>query len=177
MTRGTPVVDEETSEEIGRINGIVLDPDTGKVEGFAVRLPGFPAPVHYLSSLDVVRWGTKAWIRDPGAVAPLEELLRLKATADSPRRILGQSIRTESGRDLGTCADVQFDTLHFATEWLFPRRWWRWGLAIPVTQVLEVRDDAVIVRETAAPVPEAPSVLPEVPETVKQILDPMPEPV
>ena len=158
---GTPVVDEESSETLGTVEGIVLHPDTGKVEGFAVRVRGFlTGTIRYLPSQDIVRWGTRAWVRDPQAVSDLDDLVRLREVIERGRPVLGQSIRTESGRELGRCRDVQFDTLHFLAEWLFPRKWGTWGTAIPISQVVEVRADAVIVRDQAAPAKEQAPVSP-----------------
>lgn len=169
MCRGLPVVDDETGDAIATIDHIVLHPDTGKVEGFLVRLPGlFGRNDLFLSSLDILRWGNRVSVRDDGVLAPLEDLVRLQKVLEEARPILHQSMRTESGRDLGHCRDVQFDTQHFVTEWLFPKKWGRWGTPVPITQVLEVRMQEILVRDSAAPAedtsPEAVPLLETLPE-------------
>lgn len=60
--------------------------------------------------------------------------------------MLNQRIRTESGTSLGRCRDVQFNTDTMHIEWIFPRKWFRWGMALPVSDIIEVRNDAIIVK-------------------------------
>jgi uncharacterized protein YrrD len=170
-SRGTPVALEETGETLGTIEGIVLHPDKASVEAFTVRTGGRFSPRKYLLTIDIVRWGTKAWVRDAGALCHLEDLVRLQTLLEDPRRVLGQPIRTESGTVLGICKDVQFDTLHFLTEALFPRKGWTDGTAIPVAHVTEVRQDGIIVRDLAAPEPE-PQAEAALPAALQQVLTP-----
>lgn len=169
---GTPVVDAESEELLGTIAGILIHPDTAKVEGFFVTIPGFfRRDSLFLSSLDILRWGTRVTVRHADVLSPLEDLVRLQSLASEHRPVLGQRMVTETGVVLGTCADVQFDTASFLTEWLFPRAWWgRESPPIPVSQVLEVRPDAIVIREPSTPVPEAKEeqapvgLLPQMPE-------------
>ena len=61
---------------------------------------------------------------------------------------MGQRLQTESGVALGVCRDAQFDTKLFRLEWLFPRLFLRWGVAVPASAIVEVRTDAVMVRDS-----------------------------
>ena len=152
---GLPVVDEEMTDRLGIISGIFIHPDTGKVEGFFVRISGFLHSEHlFLSSIDILRWGLRVVVRDADVFSPIEERVRLQSLFEEKRYILGQPIVTDTGRKLGVCADVQFDTTHFMVDWLWPKRLWKWGTALPLSQVLEVRRDAVIVRDPRMAVSE-----------------------
>jgi hypothetical protein len=89
---------------------------------------------------------------------------------DEGRSILGQRIRTENGLTLGMCGDVQFDTQTFTIEWLFPRRWWRWGRPLPASAIVEVRPDAVIVRDQLA---KTEPITAKVLQTLDQLAEPV----
>ena len=168
---GLPVLEQETAEVLGRVSGMLLHPDTGRVEGFFIRTEGFFSSTDlFLSSLDIVHWGMRIIVRSRDALAPAEERVRLQPLLEGKRTILGQRIVTESGRTIGRCADVQFSTRDYVLQWLFPRRFWRWGLPIPASQIIEVRTDAIVVREPSASVPEK-----EAEEEEVAILPPMPE--
>lgn len=143
------VIADHSGDSVGRVTGIFLHPDTGKVEGLFVWAP---AGEQFLGVLDIAHWGRSIVVRDEDVLAPLHDRVRLAALWDEGRTVLGQRILTESGRVLGRCADVQFETDTFRVEWLFPKRWWRWKRPIPVGLVLEVRPDAVVVREQELPV-------------------------
>lgn len=150
------VADEETGRQVfAYIDGIVLNPDTAKVEGFFVRTRRLlPGKTLYLSGMDIRRWGAAVSIEGPDALTPLDENVRVVALLEEGRPLLGQPIYTESGASLGTCADVQFNTSHFMAEWIFPKTLFSWGIPLPVRQILEVRKDRIVVRDTAVTDPE-----------------------
>lgn len=146
---GAEVVDRNAGDVVGIVSSIVLHPDTGKVEGIMVCIPvGMIATEHLFCSYeDIVHWGTKVNIRDRDALGPLSDRLRIAPFHAEGRTILHQRIRTKSGKSLGICRDVQFDTERMRLEWLFPRMWFRWGVALPATDILEVIPQAIIVRD------------------------------
>ncbi len=148
--KGVPVVEEGTGEEVGRISDILIHPDSGKVEGFFIHVPAlFASQELFLSTLDILRFGTAVSVRSHDILAPAEDHLRLAPLLEERRPVLGQRMRTEGGKRLGRCADVQLDTSHWHIEWLFPRRFLSWGTPLPLTEIVEVRHDAIVVRDTA----------------------------
>ena len=147
---GLPVLEEETGDVLGVLSGMVLQPDTGVVEGFFVRMHGWSANQQFLIAHDILHWGTRITVRSSDVLSTVDDLVRVQSILAQKRPILGQTIVTESGRTLGRCADVQFATGSFCLEWLFPRRWFRWGVPIPASQILEVKPDAIVVKDPAA---------------------------
>ena len=142
----------ETKERLGTLQSLLIHPDTGAIEGIRFFVGGMTGRVWYcVPTLDIVHWGLRIDVRSADAAGPLEEYVRFQDILHEGRTVLGQRILTEGGRDLGRCADIQFNTDHFQVEWLFPRKWFRWGRPIPITAILEVRPDAVVVRETEVP--------------------------
>jgi sporulation protein YlmC with PRC-barrel domain len=140
---GTPVLEEGGDTTLGLLSGILIHPDTGKIEGFLVG-------DLFCSSMDIVRWGTRVYLRDANVLAPPEDRIRLQSLLQDPRTVLGQKIRTEAGVKLGRCSDVQFNTDMMHIEWLFPRKFFRWGIALPVSDILEVTAAAIVVRDPIA---------------------------
>jgi len=164
---GLPVVENTDLEAIGTLSGILIHPDTAKIEGFFVHGGGIGGGNLFLSALDIQRFSTRVYVRDADMVSPAEDRVRLQPLLEDGRTVLGQKIKTECGQYLGKCMDVQFNTAHFLVEWLFPKHLWRWGIAIPVTEILEVRRDAIIVRNptpVAEELQESPPLLPQIPD-------------
>ena len=153
---GTNIVCDSLHEAVGQILEILINPDSGKVEGFFVVAPHVPfSAMPFVSALDIVRWGTAVHIRDADMISPAGDRIRLQPLLDDRRRILGQRIRTESGKYLGRCKDVQFNTDSMRCEWLFPRKWMRWSAPIPFSNIVEVRGDAIIVRDELQTIKDA----------------------
>ncbi len=167
---GLAVVDEDMTAQLGVLSGILIHPDTGKVEGFFVRIARFlHSEELFLSSLDILRWGMRIVVRDGEVLSPLSDRIRQQQLFEEGRTVLHQKILTDTGRTLGRCADVQFDTLHFVVEWLWPKKFWRLGTSLPASQIIEVRRDAIIVRDPSVAVVEkveevTPSLMPQFPE-------------
>jgi sporulation protein YlmC with PRC-barrel domain len=163
-------VDEEMTEQIGMLSGILIHPDTGKIEGFFVHVPRFlHADQLFLSAMDILRWGTRIVVRDADVLSPLEDRVRLQTLLSDGRTFLGQDIITDTGRRLGRCSDVQFDTMHFDIQWIWPKRFWKLQTPLPVSLISEVRKDAIIVRDPSTAVSEKTeetetSILPSLPE-------------
>lgn len=159
---GLPIVEEEREQIVAFISGILINPDTGSIEGFFASIPGFlHAQELFLPAFDIQHWGSRVRIRDEDVLAPLDELIRLQTLAEEQRTMLGQKIVTEEGISLGTCRDVQFDTKTFRLEWLFPKKWFRWQRPIPASSIILVRPDAIVVRNnvTLPEVATGPSML------------------
>ena len=145
---GTHIVDDGTDESVAQLQFPLLHPDLGTVEGFYVKIPHFlRSEVLFLSSVDIIHWGAHIRIRDADVLAPLEDRVRLQALVEEGRTILGQKMLSESGAYLGRCLDIQFNTKTFMLEWLFPRKLFRWGTAMPVSAIVEVKKEAVILRD------------------------------
>ena len=153
---GMSVVDEDGTEELGRIAHILIHPDTGKVEGFFVKVPGLllRTEMLFLATEDIQRWGLRVVVRGPDVLSPVAERIRLQTLLEDGRPVLLQRIQTDTGKYMGRCGDVQFETEHFMVEWLWPRKLWRWGMPLPLVLIVEVRKDAIVVRDPAAPAPE-----------------------
>ncbi|MBM3231287.1 hypothetical protein FJZ28_03080 [Candidatus Peregrinibacteria bacterium] len=148
---GMPVVEEGTEDFLGSLSGVLIDPDVGRIEGMYVQIPGFFSQRElFCASQDILRFGTRVTVRSADAVCPQEEFIRLESLFRDPRTVLGQRIRTESGSYIGRCSDIQFETGGMRLEWIFPRRSFRWGLALPVSDIIEVKTDAIVVRDSAA---------------------------
>lgn len=145
---GASVVDRG-GELLGTLTGAFLHPDTGKVEGIFVATPsgmmGNETP--FCASEDIVHWGAVVQIHGRDSLAPIEDRIRLVPILESGRTVIRQPIRTESGKSIGVCRDVQLDTEKMRVEWLFPKKFLGWGVALPVTDIIEVRKDAIIVRD------------------------------
>ncbi|MBT4119386.1 MAG: hypothetical protein HOG89_00165 [Candidatus Peribacter sp.] len=148
---GTPVLEEGGDNALGVLSGILIHPDTGKIEGFLVHVQGMSGKGDlFCSSSDIVRWGTRVYLRSASVLAPPEDRIRLQTLLQDPRTVLGQRIRTETGTRLGRCKDIQFNTDVMHIEWLFPRKIFRWGIALPVSDILEITPAAIVVNDPIA---------------------------
>jgi len=150
------VSEDGTEEDLGKLSQLLINPDTGKIEGCFVAVPGFLHSHHlFISVMDIVRFSTRLYVRHSEVLFPIEEHIRLLPLYLERRTLIKQPIRTETGKFVGWCQDIQFDTRHFMVEWIFPRKFFRWGTPLPLSSIIEVRKDAIIVRDTSVREKEA----------------------
>lgn len=152
--RGAELVEEPTGEVVGFVFKPLIEPDRGQVLGFFIVtvVPITEGKIAYVSAMDVLHIGSRIEIRDVQCICNPDDIVRLGPILQDARPVLGQRIRTESGLSLGRCVDIQFDTETMHVSWLFPRKWFRWQEAIPISTVLEVRKDAILVQDTQQPI-------------------------
>src|SRR3989338_8954208 len=137
---GIPVLEEGKRETLGAVSGVLVHPDTGKIEGFFVSNSGVFSTNLFFPSSDIAHLGHhKITLHDADSIAPLSERVRLWELWQEGRPVMGQRMVTQSGRRLGRCSDIQFDSEVFTLQWLFPRRWFFWKDPIPVSAIVEVR--------------------------------------
>lgn len=171
---GYEVGDEETGEVLGKVRGILVHPDTGKVEGFFVRTRGMFSVPLFLASMDIRRWGSRIHVRHHDVLVPIGEHIRLQSLLEEKRPVLGQLIRTERGKTLGHCRDLEFDTEQSILLRLYLRRFFREAPPIPASDILEVRRDAIIVRDPKRP---QPAKEPTAAEVATAVIESLQEPV
>ncbi|TSC79384.1 MAG: hypothetical protein G01um101425_664 [Candidatus Peregrinibacteria bacterium Gr01-1014_25] len=157
---GMPVGEERERRALGALSGIVIHPDTGVVEGFFVR-PVHGGGAQFLPVADIVHWGARVTVRSEDALCSLSDIVRLQRLVESGRTIIGQRMVTDDGALLGRCRDVQFSTHLFQVQWLYPKRWLRWKTPVAITDVIEVRPEAVLVRSRSGVIPVQETLAPQ----------------
>jgi len=143
---GLPVVDD-VEELLGAVSGIFINPDTAVIEGVFVHITGFfSSETLFLPSNGIEHWGSRVRVRSSDMLSPLEDFVRLSRLYEERRPVYGQQILTDSGRRLGRCGDIQFNTKLMQLEWLFPHTFLRWGVPLPANAILQVTSEAIVVR-------------------------------
>ncbi|MBU0766615.1 hypothetical protein KKF55_02430 [Patescibacteria group bacterium] len=171
-SKSLPIVDQD-EEFLGVLSGMLIDPDTGKVEGFYVDVPSLMGNATlFCTALDILKWGTVIHVLDRDVLSPAEDRIRLQSLLEDERTVLRQKVRTESGMYLGVCKDVQFDTNNMKITWVFPKRLFRWGIAIPATEIIEVKKNGILVKDPVLPKEEEALDPAETLEKLQDIADP-----
>lgn len=175
---GTPVVEDESHQMIGKVSGVLLHPDTGQIVGFFVLVSSGLLSTHelFVQCPDIISWGTRVHVRSADRLVPPEDVVRVTNIMSGGRTILGQNVVTERKKTLlGVCRDIQFSTRTFMLEYLFPQKMFFAGTPIPASDVVRVTETAIIVREPArrkkvkSAIPEAEQLLPTVTEVLPAV--------
>ena len=148
--RGMPIIEDEAHSTVGLLLDVLIEADTGVILGFFVgSLQSFTAEPLFLSTLDIVSWGTKIHVRNISRLAPASEFIRLQKYLEDSRSFIGQKMYIEQTKKcLGKCIDVQFDTRHFHIQWLFPRRLFFFlGQPVAASEIVEVTEKGIWIAD------------------------------
>lgn len=145
---GIEVITDSSGEVLGNVMDFFIDPDSGKVEGLFVYVPHLMQQrMLLLLTADILRWGQSVSVRSVDVLGPPDDFLRYQKLLEDPRTLIGQRIVTQSGKYIGRCKDVQINTDSMQCEWLFPKKWWKWRIAFPISEVHEVTEKAIILKD------------------------------
>jgi len=164
------VIDSIDHQIHGKAADIIIDPDRGKIVALLIKRTGI-SQYHGLMVEDIESWGNRIHIRNSDVVGEISDFLRLKPYLEDSRTFVAQPIRTQGGRTIGRCNDVQFRTDTFDLEWIFPRRFFRNGLPLPVSEILKVTPEAIIIKDQGPKKEEVPAE-----EPVTNPVEPLPTP-
>lgn len=144
---GTEIIDNQDHQVHGLVYDLLVDADRGKIVALLVKRLG-ARELHALQVEDIVSWGNRVHVREPNVMAEASDFIRLEQFLEDPRTIFTQPIITEQGERMGRCLNFQFRTDTFDIEWIFPRKFFFIkGPALPVSEILEVTPEAIIVKD------------------------------
>jgi sporulation protein YlmC with PRC-barrel domain len=143
---GTEIIDNIDHHVQGRVADFLIDADRGKILAIFVKASGM-SDLLILQTEDIVSWGNRVHIRDAETIGEISDFIRLQKFLQDERSVIGQRIVTKNGIPFGKCIDIQFRTDTFDVEWIFPRKFFRKGPALPSNEILEITTDAIIVKD------------------------------
>lgn len=146
---GTEIIDNIDHHVHGTVADLLIDPDRGKIVALLIAAPA-SSELLALQTADITTWGNRIHVREPEVLGPATDFVRLQSLLQEKRTFVGQRIQTKSGASIGKCIDVQFRSDTFDIEWIFPRKFFKKGLALPTSDILEVTERAIIVKEQGA---------------------------
>ena len=109
--KNLPVASLEDEARIGRIDEVLLHPDTGELVGFWVQPDGWLTPRRALSSRDIVSYDTQALVvRSADTLVHPTEIQPFQLVSRRADSWLGKHVATQSGTRLGRVHNIVLNT-------------------------------------------------------------------
>ena len=106
-----PIASIQEEAQIGTVDKVLLNPETGELIGFLVKSGGWFSPKLALSSRDVVSYDHKGLVvRNRSSLVPIEEIQPFKSLLARKDFWLGKEVIAESGDKLGKVNDLIINT-------------------------------------------------------------------
>lgn len=102
---GIPVRLSEDERNLGSLNGVFIDPETGQIIAFLVGFSNVLAPV------DIAKWGTESIkIHDSDALVSPFDITRIQKFGVKRSYFLGKKVISASGANFGKIRDFLFES-------------------------------------------------------------------
>jgi sporulation protein YlmC with PRC-barrel domain len=154
LLKGLTVITMTEGKRVGKVDGLVVDPDRKAVNWLRVHTGGLiggdrmwvsVAAVHGFGE-DAVTINAEADLRAPADAPEADALVKAK------REIIGAKVVTENGEHLGEVRDYEFAPDTFAlTNLHVPPGMNLFGqfLTIPIDRVITIGEDVIVVTDDA----------------------------
>lgn len=145
---GADIFEPVSGELLGKINKVIIDPETGKILAFLNRSNLSAASVDvYFDLNDRLCSKTKnLWV-------PLTDLLRVNDLYQNKHNLYRQKVVSETGTKLGKICNMQFDPVNFVVTHLITQKavWiFKCQFLIPAKNIVNVTPRTVTVKDNLA---------------------------
>lgn len=150
-----PILSLRTGSVIGHANTPIFDQKNLKIEGWYAIVPD-EKQYMVLPSLEVRDIIAKGIVvNDHDAVAPIEDMIRMKEILEAGFQLVGLSVETESGTRLGKIRDYAADHQSFYIKKLYVGQsmlrsvlsFTKPQLIIDRSQIIDVTKDKIVVKD------------------------------
>lgn len=150
---GTPILSMQAGGEIGRISGIVVDPNNLKI--IALYASGAtPSRTQNILDINSIReYSTYGAVIDSSdEFIEKDDVIKIRDTINLRFSLPGLKVETKKGTKLGRVMDYTVTDDNFTVEQLIVKRpalksFLDPELTIPRTEIVEVTDDKIIVKD------------------------------
>ena len=107
---GTPILSHEDGRAIALLQDVIINPDTGKLEGFWVKPLTLPMGNAIIQNSSILEWKKNIYINDEREITEPEDIIKISEILEMNTLIIGNRVKNESGDELGSVHDLDFDT-------------------------------------------------------------------
>lgn len=107
---GTPILRQEDGTLVAMIRDFIIDPDSGKIEGFWVKSLALPIRNAILKNDSILEWKKNIYIKDENEIAEAEDIIKISEILEKNTLFIGSQVKNEAGEFLGKVYDLDFDT-------------------------------------------------------------------
>lgn len=146
---GFPILSQQAERPIAKIQDLIIDPENGKFLGVQTNRAD-----HIISEKDFLNFKGGLTVSDNTVLVPPSEVLRIETILHSGLNLHRLGVQTEKGKSLGRVEDYWVNlNLCALTQLKVVKSLWFIPLEvrlIPVSQIVKITPEAVIVKNNVA---------------------------
>jgi len=157
LIKGTSLINKQIRSTqdgsyIGKVADLIIDPACGKLVALKLQSKKFFKP-KIICTIDIQGYTPLFLVaKDDSVVVDADEVVRTKTIIEQKIMIIGNKVKTESGKKLGICEDVLIDTATSMVIKFYVKSAGMLGplspdLIIPTSRVVSISRDAIVVKD------------------------------
>ncbi len=119
---GAKILSFDSAELLGMVKDIIVDPDTGKLEGLWLIPVKIPVKRMVLRVIDIQAFKKNIYVRSDGVFALAEDSIKINEILDSGCRYIGSMVKNEVGESFGRCYDISFNSESFLVQKIYSKK-------------------------------------------------------
>lgn len=148
---GTPILGHESGDLIALLKDLIIDPDTGKIEGIWVKPLTLPMSEGVILAQDLIEWKKNIYIRGEQVISEADDIIRITEILEKNAFFIGNRVENQAGEILGKVYSLDFDTRKLYLQNLYIQKSFlilAWNQRmIPYDAILEVLPKVIIIND------------------------------
>lgn len=151
---GKQIRSTQDASFLGKVADLIIDPANGKLLALKLQSKIFKPKI--ICTIDIQGFTPLFLVaKDDSVVVSADEVVRVKQVLDKKIMIIGNKVKTETGKKLGICEDILIDTTTSMTIKFYVKTSGIMGTLqpdriIPSSAVVRIDRDAIVVKENGA---------------------------
>ncbi|MBN2087826.1 PRC-barrel domain-containing protein [Candidatus Peregrinibacteria bacterium] len=119
---GTQIHQHDDGNILAVASDVIIDTDTGKIEGLWVKSLTLPLTNAVLRTSDIIEWKSKIYIKDDSVISESDDLINITEILEKEIMIVGNNVENKEGRYLGSVYDFDFDTKNLKLRQIYTEK-------------------------------------------------------
>ena len=157
-TIGTRIHKHDDGNLLAVVRDVIIDTDTGKIEGFWVKPLTVPLNNAVIQTSDIIEWKQKIYIKNDSVIGESEDIIRISDILARDILVIGNKVENINGEYLGDVYSLDFDSDKFVIRQIYTekkvlglighsKRVFGFNSIIEIKQSVIIVDDKVVNKE------------------------------
>lgn len=157
-TIGTQIHQHDDGNLLAVVRDVIIDTDTGKIEGFWVKPLTVPLNNAVIQTSDIIEWKQKIYVKNDSVIGDCEDIIRISEILARDTLIIGNRVESKEGEYLGDVYSLDFDSKELIIRQIYTekkalglighhKRIFSFNSIIEIKQSVIIVEDKVVKKE------------------------------
>jgi len=152
---GTPVLHYEDGALLAAVQDVIVDTDTGKIEGVWVKPLTLPIADAVIQVQDITEWKKNIYIKNESVISEPADIIKITDILSKNTVVIGNSVKNQEGKNYGKVFDLTFDAGSYYIRQIYVQKSILGFInfdkrILAYDTIIEILQDAIIIDDKTA---------------------------